>query len=105
MEEISMAGKKLTLKPLNGFLVVEPMENGGKLLGGLLLSVNSQEKAQKGAVLAAGTMRTNGGKQIEMAVKPGDVVMYPRFSGTEIKFDHRKLVILSEGDILAVMDN
>lgn len=100
-----MTSKKLNLRPLSDRLVVEPQEKEEKTASGIILPETAKEKPQKGTVLAAGPGRTDDdGKRIDMDVKIGDVVLYARFAGTEIKIDDRKLLILKESDILAIVE-
>jgi chaperonin GroES len=100
-----MTIKKLNLRPLSDRLVVEPQERDKKTASGIVLPETAREKPQKGTVLAAGPGRNDDdGKRIEMDVKTGDVVLYARYEGTEIKIDDRKLLILKESDILAIIE-
>ena len=100
-----MPSKKVNLRPLSDRLVVEPQEKEEKTASGIILPETAKEKPQKGTVLAAGPGRIDDdGKRIEMDVKIGDVVLYARFAGTEIKIDDRKLLILKESDILAIVE-
>jgi len=99
-----MTIKKLNLKPLSDRVIVEPQKKADKTNIGIFLSETSKEKLQRGTVLAAGPGRTDhDGKRIEMVVKTSDVVLYTGFTGTEIKIDDRKLLILKESDILAII--
>ena len=100
-----MASKKLNLKPLADRLVVEPVEKEGRAAGGIILPETAKEKPQEGTVLAAGPGRTDDdGKRIPMDVKVGDVVLYAKYAGTEVKIDDKKLLILKESDILAIVE-
>lgn len=100
-----MTGKKLNLRPLSDRLVVEPQEKEKKTASGIILPETSKEKPQNGTVLAAGPGRIdNHGRRIEMDVKTGDVVLYAMYASTEIKIDDRKLLILKESDILAIVE-
>jgi chaperonin GroES len=100
-----MTDKKLNLRPLSDRLVVEPKEQEGQTASGIILPETAKEKPQEGTVLAAGPGRTNeAGKRIAMDVKTGDVVLYARYGGTEIKIDDRKLLIIKESDILAIVE-
>ena len=100
-----MTSKKLNLRPLGDRLVVEPKEQAGQTASGIILPETAKEKPQEGAVLAAGPGRTDDkGKRIAMDVKTGDVVLYARYGGTEIKIDDRKLLIVKESDILAIVE-
>jgi chaperonin GroES len=105
MEEYHMASKKLNLKPLGDRLVVEPVEKEERTASGIILPETAKEKPQEGTVLAAGPGRTDDdGKRIPMDVKVGDVVLYAKYAGTEVKIDDKKLLILKESDILAIVE-
>ena len=96
----------LNLKPLGNRLVVEPLEQDDVTPGGIILPETAKEKPQKGTVLAAGPGdRDDEGKRIPMDVKVNDVVLYAKYSGTEIKLDGKKVLILRESDILAIVDS
>ena len=100
-----MASKKLNLRPLGDRLVVEPLEKEEKTASGIILPETAKEKPQEGTVLAAGPGRTDDdGKRIPLDVKVGDVVLYAKYAGTEVKIDDRKLLILKESDILAIVE-
>jgi chaperonin GroES len=95
----------LNLKPLGNRLVVEPIEQEEVTAGGIVLPETAKEKPQKGNVLAAGPGdRDEAGKRIPMDVAVGDMVLFAKYSGTEIKMDGKKLLILREGDILAIIN-
>jgi chaperonin GroES len=99
-----MTSKKLNLRPLSDGLVVEPKEQEGQTASGIILPETAKEKPQEGKVLAAGPGRIDdAGKRIAMDVKTGDVVLFARYGSTEIKIDDRKLLILKESDILAIV--
>jgi chaperonin GroES len=95
----------LNLKPLGSRVVVEPLESEEVTAGGIVLPDTAKEKPQKGTILAVGPGdRDDDGDRIPMDVKVGDVVLYAKYSGTEIKVDGKKLLILRESDILAILD-
>jgi chaperonin GroES len=89
------------LAPLADRLVVEPVEHEEMTPSGIILPETAKEKPQKGKVLAVGPGRVEEGKRIEMDVAVGDIVIFARYAGTEFKLDDKKLLILSEKDILA----
>ena len=92
----------ISLKPLADRLVVKPVEREEVTKGGIVLPDTVKEKPQEGKVLAVGPGRlTEDGKRMPMDVKVGDVVLYVKYGGTEIKIDGEELMILSENDILA----
>ena len=95
---------KLKLKPLGGRVIVEPIEQEEMTAGGIILPETAKEKPQEGKILAAGPgERDEDGKRIAMDVKVGDKVLYAKYSGTEVKVDGKKLLILRESDILAIL--
>jgi chaperonin GroES len=94
----------LNLKPLGSRVIVEPTEENEITAGGIVLPETAKEKPQKGLVLAAGPGdRDDDGKRIEMDVKVGDTVLFAKYGGTEIKVDGKKLLILRESDLLAIV--
>ena len=96
---------KLKLKPLGGRVIVEPIEQDEITAGGIILPETAKEKPQEGKILAAGPGdRDEDGERIAMEVKVGDKVLYAKYSGTEVKVDGKKLLILRESDILAVVE-
>jgi chaperonin GroES len=96
----------INLKPLGSRVVIEPLESEEVTAGGIVLPDTAKEKPQKGTILAAGPGdRDEDGDRIALDVKVGDVVLYAKYSGTEIKVDGKKLLILRESDILAILEN
>jgi chaperonin GroES len=92
----------IKLQPLADRLVVRPIEKEEVTKGGIFLPDTAKEKPQEGEVLAVGPGRlSEDGKRIAMDVKVGDVVVYARYGGTEIKVEDEELIILREIDILA----
>ena len=90
------------LQPLGDRIVVKPIEREEVTKGGIVLPDTAKEKPQEGKVLAAGPGRlSEDGKRITMDVKVGDVVLYVKYGGTEVKIDGEELMILRESDILA----
>jgi chaperonin GroES len=95
----------LNLKPLGDRLIVEPTESEEMTASGIILPETAKERPQQGKVLAAGPgRRDEDGKRIEMDVKAGDTVLFAKYSGTEVKMEGKKLLILKETDILAIVD-
>ena len=92
----------ISLKPLGDRVVVKPIEGEEVTKGGIILPDTAKEKPQEGKILAVGPGRLGeDGKRMPMDVKVGDVVLYVKYGGTEIKVDGEELMILSENDILA----
>ncbi len=101
-----MAEKKsLKLRPLADRVIVEPSDKEEVTPGGILLPETAKEKPQEGRVVAVGPGRwdEDGKKRVEMEVAIDDTVIFAKYSGTEIKLDDKKYLILGEKDILAVM--
>jgi chaperonin GroES len=96
---------KLKLKPLGDRLVVKPLEGEEVTPSGIVIPETAKEKPQKGEVLAVGPgARDEEGDRIKMDVSVKDKVLFAKYSGTEIKIDNEKLLILRESDILAILD-
>jgi chaperonin GroES len=97
---------KLKLKPLGGRAIVEPIEQDEKTASGLYLPETAKEKPQEGKVLAVGPGdRDDDGKRVAMDVSVGDKVLFAKYSGTEVKIDGKKLLILRESDVLAIIES
>lgn len=91
--------KKLNIKPLADRVVVEAAEAEEKTASGIIIPDTAKEKPQKGIVVAVGT----GKKDEPLTVKAGDVVLYGKYSGTEINFDGKDYLIMRESDIFAIV--
>lgn len=95
----------MNLKPLGDRLVVEPKEREETTASGLILPETAKEKPQEGEVIAVGPgRRDDDGKRVQMDVSLGDRVLYAKYGGTEIKIDGKKLLILKESDVLAIVE-
>ena len=90
---------KLNIKPLADRVLLEPMEADTKTASGIIIPDNAKEKPQKATVVAVGS----GTKDNPMTVKIGDTVLYGKYSGTELKFEGKDYLIMSEKDILAII--
>lgn len=95
----------LNLKPLADRVIVEPIEREETTASGIILPEMAKEKPQEGRVLAVGPgRRDEDGEIIPMEVKEGDTVLFAKYAGTEVKLDGKKLLILKESDILAIVE-
>ena len=95
----------INLKPLGDRLVVEPLEQDEVTASGIVLPETAKEKPQKGTVLSVGPgARDDEGKRIVMDVTVGDTVLFAKYAGTEFKVDGKKLLILKESDLLAIVE-
>ena len=94
-----------TIRPLNDKIVVKRLEAEEKTKGGILLPDTAKEKPKEGRVIAVGEGKLlDDGKRAEMQVKAEDRVIFSSYAGTEIKVDGEEFLILSEDDVLAVVD-
>jgi len=94
----------LNLKPLGDRVVVEPIEQEEMTASGLVLPETAKEKPQRGTVQAVGPGgRDEQGKRIPLDVNTGDTVLFAKYAGTEFKIDGKKLLILKENDLLAIV--
>lgn len=93
----------INIQPLADRVVVRPIEKEEVTKSGIVLPDTAKEKPQEGEVVAVGPgkMTEDGGRRIPLEVKVGDVVVYAKYGGTEIKLNDEKLMILKESDILA----
>ena len=95
---------KTVIKPLGDRVVVKRIEEEPKTRGGIVLPDTAKEKPQKGKVIAVGTGRVlENGQRVPLEVKEGDIVVFAKYGGTEIEIDGEEYVILSERDLLAVL--
>ena len=95
----------LNLKPLGDRVVVEPIEQAEMTASGIVLPETAKEKPQRGTVLAVGPgARDEQGKRVALDVNTGDVVLFAKYAGTEFKVDDKKLLILKESDLFAIIE-
>lgn len=95
---------KVSFKPLGSRVLVEPIEQEEVTASGIVLPETAKEKPQQGKVLAAGPGdRNEDGDRIAMDVKVGDTILFAKYSGTEVKMEGKKLLILRESDVLGIV--
>ena len=96
----------MSLKPLDDRIVVQPNEAEQTTASGLVIPDTAKEKPQEGTVVAVGPGRwdEDGEKRIPLDVSEGDVVIYSKYGGTEIKYNGEEYLILSARDVLAVVN-
>ena len=98
-----MADSKI--RPLEDRVVVEPLEAEEKTAGGILLPDTAKEKPKQGKVLALGQgRRLDDGKRAPFQVKEGDTVLFTSYAGTEVSVEGEERLIMTEDDILAVLE-
>ena len=88
------------LKPLFDRVVIRNIETEEVTKGGILLTSAAKEKPQMAEVLAVGP----GAKDVEMVVKVGDRVVYQKYAGTDVKVDGQEVIVIKQGDILAIVE-
>ena len=92
------------LKPMGDRVVVRPSEQEGVTKSGIILPDTAQERPQQGEVVAAGPGRVlENGNRVEMEVKPGDIVIYSKYAGTEVEVEDEELLVMGINDILAII--
>ena len=94
----------MNLKPLGDRVIVKPGEGEEKTASGIVLPDTAKEKPQEGEVVAVGSGRTEDGEKIAPEVSAGDKVIYSKYGGTEVKVKGDEYLILSERDILAIIN-
>jgi chaperonin GroES len=104
MATATASSTQLKLKPIGDHVIVQRLGSAERSKSGLYLPDAAQEKPQEGKVIAVGSGRTlKNGKVVPLAVKPGDRIIFGKYSGSEIKHDDKEYVFLSEDDILAIV--
>ena len=94
----------LKLKPVGDHVIAQRIGSVEKTKSGLYVPDAAQEKPQEGKVIAIGSGKTlKSGKTVPLAVKPGDRIIFGKYSGSEIKVDDKDYVFLTEDEILAIV--
>ncbi|MBG0777105.1 MAG: co-chaperone GroES [Desulfovibrionaceae bacterium] len=94
----------MELKPLHDRVLVKRLEQEEMTAGGIIIPDSAKEKPMRGEVVAAGPGKTgDDGKTVKMSVKKGDVVLFNKYAGTEIKLDGVEHLVMREDDILAII--
>ena len=95
----------MALKPLQDRIVIKVIEDTEQTAGGIFIPDSAKEKPQKGEVVAVGEGKTNDkGEKEPMGVNVGDIVLYAKYAGTEVKMDGAEYKILSIKDALAIVE-
>ena len=95
----------MAYRPLGDRLLIRPKESEEKTKSGIVLPDSAKEKPQEGTVIATGDgARDEDGKKIPMEVKKGNVVLYSKYAGTEVKIDGIEHLIIKESDVLAIVE-
>ena len=94
----------MNLKPLHDRVLVKRVESEEKTAGGLFIPDTAKEKPSKGEVIAVGSGKVENGNRIEKSVKAGDIVLFNKYAGTEVKLDGVEHLVMREDDILAILN-
>ena len=95
----------MAIRPLSDRIVIKVIDDTEQTSGGIFIPDSAKEKPQKGEVIAVGPGKTlEDGKREEMEVKVGDVVLFSKYSGTDVKLNDENLKILSVKDVLGVLE-
>jgi len=94
----------MNLKPIGDKVIIEVLEAEEKTAGGIVLPDTAKEKPQEGKVIAVGEGKVlSNGKIVPPTVKPGDRILFGKYSGNEIKLEESEYLIVNEDDILAIL--
>jgi chaperonin GroES len=98
--------KQMNVRPLHDRIIVQRIEEGEQKVGGIIIPDTAKEKPQQGKVIAAGNGKTkDDGKRLPLDVKAGDLILFGKYSGQEIKLEGEEYLIVREDEVLAVIDN
>src|ERR1700740_820752 len=96
----------MNVRPLHDRLIVQRIEEGEQKVGGIIIPDTAKEKPQQGKVIAAGNGKVkDDGKRLARDVKAGDLILFGKYSGQEIKLDGEEYLIMREDEVLAVLEN
>ncbi|MGI6082998.1 MAG: co-chaperone GroES [Limnochordia bacterium] len=94
----------MSVKPLADRVLVEPIEAEETTSSGIVLPDTAKEKPQQGRVVAVGSGRlANNGERVPMSVQVGDVILFSRYAGSEVKIEGKEYMIMNESELLAVI--
>ena len=94
----------MNFRPLHDRVLVQPLDGEEKTAGGIIIPDTAKEKPSEGKVIAVGPgAKTEDGKILPMEVKVGDLVLFGKWSGTEVKIDGKEYSIMKESDIMGIM--
>ena len=96
----------MTFRPLHDRILIERVEEKESVKGGIVIPDTAKEKPQEGQVIAVGGgKKQKGGNVIPLDVKPGDRILFAKYSGTEIRIDKENYLILREEEVLGVIES
>ena len=95
----------MNVGPLHDRIIVQRIEEGEQKIGGIIIPDTAKEKPQQGKVIAAGAGKVkDDGKRVALDVKAGDLILFGKYSGQEIKLDGEEYLIMREDEVLAVIE-
>lgn len=94
----------MAIKPLGDRVLIEIVDEELQKEGSLYIPDTAKEKPQQGKIIAVGKGRYEDGKLVPLDVKAGDVVLYSKYAGTDIKYEGKEYLVLRESDILAILE-
>ena len=96
----------MNVRPLHDRIIVQRIEEGEQKIGGIIIPDSAKEKPQQGKVIAAGAGKAkDDGKRVALDVKAGDLILFGKYSGQEIKLDGEEYLIMREDEVLAVIES
>src|ERR1700751_1578442 len=95
----------MNVRPLHDRIIVQRLEEGEQKIGGIIIPDTAKEKPQQGKVIAAGSGKVkDDGKRVALDVKSGDLILFGKYSGQEIKLDGEEFLIMREDEVLGVIE-
>jgi len=95
----------MNVRPLHDRIIVQRIDEGEQKIGGIIIPDTAKEKPQQGKVIAAGAGKSkDDGKRIALDVKAGDLILFGKYSGQEIKLDGEEYLIMREDEVLGVIE-
>ena len=95
----------MNVRPLHDRIIVQRLEEGEQKVGGIIIPDTAKEKPQQGKVIAVGNGKSkDDGKRVPLDVKSGDTILFGKYSGQEIKLDGDEYIIMSEDEVLAIIE-
>ena len=96
----------MNVRPLHDRIIVQRIEEGEQKVGGIIIPDSAKEKPQQGKVIAAGSGKSkDDGKRVPLDVKAGDLILFGKYSGQEIKLEGDEYLIMREDEVLAVIED
>ena len=95
----------MNVRPLHDRIIIQRLDEGEQKIGGIIIPDTAKEKPQQGKVIAVGAGKAkDDGKRIALDVKAGDLILFGKYSGQEIKLEGEEYLIMREDEVLAIVD-